>query len=62
MQPKVSELLTIDLYGTLTTVRSDFAMIRSDFNLPLKLIPTVVAAAGLRPVHRKSRGAPVLER
>jgi hypothetical protein len=45
MQPKVSELLTIDLYGTLTTVRSDFAMIRSDFNLPLKLIPTVVGGA-----------------
>ena len=42
MQPKVSELLTIDLYGTFTASKCDFAMIRSDFNLPLKLIPTVV--------------------
>ena len=33
---KECELLTIDLYGTFTAVRSDF-------NLPLKLIPTVVA-------------------
>ena len=46
MQPKVSELLTLDLYGTFTASKCDFAMIRSDFNLPLKLIPTVVAVHG----------------